>query len=74
MAQDAKGKLTLEFLNTDNEKFTETPFYVDANLLQDNTVTADDLKSAIMTANSMVASLVSGTLTAQKLTYDVPLV
>lgn len=73
-AVNAKGKVTFEFLNTDNEKFTETPFYVDCNLLKDDTATSATEKADMITANSMLSTLVAGTMTACKLTYEVPIV
>lgn len=77
------AKLQLEFEDTNGQKFTETPFYIDANIIGNanfptgNTSgsyqshTPQQVYDKINTCISQIASLSTGTLKSSKLIYEV---
>ena len=73
MTQEAKGKIVITYQDAQNQKFTETPFYVNANLLKDvaNENVADNLRGKIYDAVAQMTDLTTATLLEVKVVYEI---
>lgn len=71
------GKLVIKYSNTENEGFTETPFYIDsklpAHIANNDTEKADIIMDKINTAiYQMTSELTSNSYVNATITYEVP--
>lgn len=68
-----KGVIKIVYEDTNNEKFTETPFRTNANVL-DGSQAADTIMSAMYTAIGKMSTLASATVIEPKIVYEVPII
>lgn len=76
MAYPVQGKVTLQMRSTNDESFTESPFYINANLLSDNPLpgkTFADINQRLYDSIAQIADMSTGTLVATKVDYSVTL-
>ena len=73
MTQDAIGKVVITYQDAYNQKFTESPFYVNANLLKDvaNENVANNLRGKIYDAVAQMSDLTTATLLEVKVVYEI---
>lgn len=70
------GKLVITYENTENEKFTETPFYIHGNLLRtestdNNTrIARQDMNNRVYAAMAQMDELANNSNISAKVVYD----
>lgn len=68
------GKVSIKFLDGNNNEFTENPFYVNANFMADNPLPNIDSDTAInrfKTAIYEMSDLTSASYISTKVTYEI---
>ena len=74
------GKLVITYEDTNNDKFTETPFYIHGNLLRtantdNNTlILRQNMQDRIFRAMEQMSALGNNTFISAKVSYDFDLV